>query len=202
MNSNLYQGTNISLINWDYFLTIHNFRKVSQREWLKNFEDMLSFLQIHEMYWSIENNNRFAFGNHAHLLINSNGLITDNHLVNYFMNLYKNPREIKYNSSYDSKDIIPEKYSLKYDKESKQIKRILEYRSTQRLIDKDGKIILNDKFVHDYIPFRQVIANNGRVYCESIKEVKNVSLYTSKFTSKSIQNGYINQNSIKIIALN
>jgi hypothetical protein len=200
MNSNLFQGTNVSHINWEFFLTIHNFRKVSQREWLKYFEDILCYLQVQEVYWSIENNNRFAFGNHAHLLLNSNGLITDTHLVNYFMSQYKNSREIEYNSSYNSKEIMPEKYSLKYDEENKKIMRILEYRHTQRLLGKDGKVILNDKFVQEYIPFRQVLAKNGRIYCESIKGVKNVSLYTSKFTSKSLQNGYINRNSIKLIA--
>ncbi len=191
MKTNIYQGTNISKLQWDYFLTIHQYHAYSNARWEIMFQQIFDSIPMNQLAWAIESNGKFSKGNHAHILLDSNGIIIEDELIDYFLKTMNKGREMKYSSKWNTEFPGVEKYSLMYDENNKRINRLIEYHDKQMLVDMNGNHIEKDIIRKDYIPFRHVVSGDNRVYLEYIKGVRNTALYSTKFTSNKINTGYI-----------
>jgi hypothetical protein len=191
MKTNIYQGNNISKLKWDYFLTIHQYHAYSNLRWEIMFQKIFESIPMNQLVWTIESNGKLSKGNHAHILLDSNGIIIEDELIDYFLKTMNKGRELQYSSKWNTESPGLEKYSLMYDEENKRINRLIEYHDKQMLVDMNGNHFERDIIRKDYIPFRHVVSGDNRVYLEYIKGVRNTALYSTKFTSNKINTGYI-----------
>jgi hypothetical protein len=103
----------------------------------------------------------------------------------------RNGKELPYSKTMFNTSSDFDKYCLSFDKNTNRMNRLIEYKDVQRLVDINGNIITRNVFKKIFIPFRHLNGKDNRVYIESVKGVKNASIYTSKFTSQKISTGYL-----------
>jgi hypothetical protein len=161
MNTAIYQGQNISKLNFKHFSTLKVFGNHSINKTVNIIEELFNFNDtITEMSYSIE---RFKEQNvlHTHILTN-----TDNE-----------------NKFYDiCSDFIKPKY----------IKKGFSDRLVKML--KNENDLISDveyKDVYVTVPYVNYIGNKKELYIESVVGITNASLYTFKFCSHGINNGYL-----------
>jgi hypothetical protein len=160
MNTAIYQGQNISKINFKHFSTLKVFGNYSIIKTEKIIEELFNFNDaITEMAYSIE---RFKapYVLHTHILTNTNN-------ENMF---YENT------TAY-----IKPKYIRKGHVD--KLVKILKNEN-----DEQSDVIYKDVLVS--VPFVNYIGNKKEMYIENVVGIANASLYTFKFCNHGINNGY------------
>jgi hypothetical protein len=196
MKTSIQNGINTSLLNWDYFITLNKMKRTTVNQWEREMEIIMNDNDFCQIYWSCEKSN-FSDGiYHTHLLVDTNNLITINELVVYFSKYLVNGKEISYKSNHttayncsNSKETSGKK--IIYDLANNENKRMIEYKTSRNLIGPNNQIIRQEYFEKEFIPFYEIQGKMGRGYIETIKGIKNTSIYLNKFTDRGITTGYL-----------
>jgi hypothetical protein len=201
MKSNISNGINTSKLPWEYMITLKNLKPTSMKQWEEQMLSIMIENEFNQIFWGCERDYSRNKAYHTHLLIDSNNLITDLDLINFFMSYLINGRQISYKSKYTSNltiDTVKEIDGKKilFNSNTNQNNRVIEYKKTRTLVDQYGNRIVTDYIDKELVPFHEIVGKNGSCYIEKIKGVRNIALYVSKFTNSYPTTGYMNKRSL------
>jgi hypothetical protein len=197
MKTNIINGENVSTLNWDYFVTLIRFIPTSITQWEKQINRIMDQYNFNQIYWTCEKTKKMNGTYHSHLLLDTNyTTCTEQDLVSNFSNYIVKGKEIFYNSTFTTNTSINnikevDGKKIIFDITSNQNKRLIEYKTTRTLRGANKQIIKQEVIAKELIPFHEVQGQDGRVYIEQIKGVKNASIYMNKFTERGITTGYL-----------